>query len=361
MKKGGSPRHTWLESMLYAGCPEELCWDLLGMRGQLLPASEDEAEEEMLPPALPAKRRARDPKGDRTSEHSTGAATPSESARSTPRGPRGERGQRSRSPGRRHAGTEQSGTARRRRGHSKIPRTYHSDEPREEHGRRGGEDPPREDPRDAPRTARASQEPPVGPTFVPTIHIVVFGQDHHYVRWDAGNPVPDLPDLESHVLHLDPRANLDVTTIGDPATSHLSQHDGRHRDIRAGCWLGLMAKCERTFVEWLDYLAIAVGRTTEMAPRVIASLCCRAGRRRSPAGADFIQRVLERTLRCEVQVHLIDFRPCNLECDECREHPEVTRVEASMIFVAGIKCRQLWLDHGEPSSRYVGAPFDVHR
>ena len=79
-----------------------------------------------------------------------------------------------------------------------------------------------------------ASEPPMGPTFVPTIHIVAFGQEHRNVRWDGRNPAAELPDLETFVLHLDPRVNLDVATTGDPATSHLSQHDGMTFEPDAG-------------------------------------------------------------------------------------------------------------------------------
>ena len=74
-----------------------------------------------------------------------------------------------------------------------------------------------------------------------------------------------------------------------------------------------MARCEDQFVEWMTELADAVGRTNEANPKVVASICCRAGRRRSPAAADFIERMLERTMRCEVHVILVDFRPCEFE------------------------------------------------
>ena len=226
------------------------------------------------------------------------------------------------------------------------------------HGRPAGEK-RRSTLREEVRVVRAPEEPAPGPTFAPTIQIIVFGLKHHNVRWDGTNPMAELPALNQFVIYLDPRVNLDCTQIGDPSTSHLSKHDGRHRDIRAGCWLGLMSKCERDFVEWMRTLGEALGRTTEEKPLVLSSICCNAGRHRSPAAADFIERVLVRTVCAEVKVEWIDFRPCEFECEECTFHLETTQLEDSMLTLAGIRCRKIFEDLGRPASTYLGAPFEV--
>ena len=120
---------------------------------------------------------------------SSGAITPTSSAHSTPRGHRGERGHRSRSPGARRSGQDPAGTARRRRGHSKIPRPRHHENPREE-PRHSRDDERDEDPREGPPQQEPTRRAQVtsGPSFLPQVHIIVFGANHHNLRRDFRNP-----------------------------------------------------------------------------------------------------------------------------------------------------------------------------
>ena len=95
--------------------------------------------------------------------------------------------------------------------------------------------------------------PDVGPkprNFAPEVRIVVFGHKHRAVDWeqDLGNTNPrrELPDLGGYRLTLDKATHLDAIPIGDPDTTDLAKHDGRHPKIRLGCRRRSTGGCARS-------------------------------------------------------------------------------------------------------------------
>jgi hypothetical protein len=92
---------------------------------------------------------------------------------------------------------------------------------------------------------------------------------------------------------------------------------------------------------------------------VVASLNCNAGTHRSPAGALFIRKVLERAWACQVVIHRIDVRTCEVSnCHECADGLEnFDTTEYSLVTISSMRAREILWDLGPQAQTYAASPF----
>ena len=107
----------------------------------------------------------------------------------------------------------------------------------------------------------ASPDPP---EWAPAFVLVTFGDKYHSTQSSIRCPVPnfDRPASDTPNIPVDPELYLDVKRAQDPATRPLAQHDGRHKDIRKGCFMAVMTVLHQQIQSLLFHVARAVTRCT---------------------------------------------------------------------------------------------------